>query len=104
MPCRAESIGYALALAVAVAVALALLGLDAKRTYTAAGELGVVALTGLGHVPCSNDPINLSLAVRRHLDERAMMKGVFGDVDALLDERQGKMFVMCHVWRARPSQ
>ena len=57
MPCRAESIGYALALAVAVAVALAiaLVGLDAKRTYTAAGELGVVALTGLDHLSCSDD-------------------------------------------------
>ena len=71
MPCRAESIGYALALAVAVAVdvaiavavavaiavavAVALVGLDAKRTYTAAGELGVVALTGLDHLPSSDD-------------------------------------------------
>ena len=33
-----------------------------------------------------------------------MMKGVFGDVDGLLDERQGKMFVICHVSTARPSQ
>ena len=55
MPCRAESIGYALALAVAVALAFALVGLDAKRTYTAAGELGVVALTGLDHLPSSDD-------------------------------------------------